>query len=58
MFNTTDKQGNNIPKDALKHDRGSGATLVAAIRGRFAPFGGVGLALPARDFSRKPPVFE
>jgi plasmid stability protein len=36
----------------------SGAELVASIRRRFAPLGGVDLELPPRDPAREPPRFE
>ncbi|MBC4018969.1 plasmid stabilization protein [Siccirubricoccus deserti] len=36
----------------------SGAELVAAIRRRFAPLGGVELEQPARGPGREPPRFE
>ena len=36
----------------------SGAELVAAIRRRFAPLGGVELELPPRGPGREPPRFE
>ena len=36
----------------------SGADLVASIRRRFAPLGGVDLDLPVREPSREPPRFE
>lgn len=36
----------------------SGAELVAAIRRRFAPLGGVELDLPPREAGREPPRFE
>ena len=36
----------------------SGAELVASIRRRFAPLGGVDLDLPVREPSREPPRFE
>jgi plasmid stability protein len=35
----------------------SGAELVASIRRRFAPLGGVDLELPARGPGREPPSF-
>jgi antitoxin FitA len=37
---------------------GTGAELVAAIRRRFAPLGGVELELPPRGPGREPPRFE
>ena len=36
----------------------SGRELAAAIRARFAPFGGVELELPPRDPMRPPPEFD
>ena len=36
----------------------TGADLVEAIRGRFAPLGGVDLDLPPRGSAREPPRFE
>ena len=36
----------------------SGRELAAAIRARFAPFGGVELELPPRDPIRPPPKFD
>jgi antitoxin FitA len=36
----------------------SGAALAAAIRERFAPYGGVELDIPAREFGREPPDFQ
>jgi plasmid stability protein len=36
----------------------TGADLVAAIRSRFAPLGGVELELPPRTPGREPPHFE
>ena len=36
----------------------SGRELAAAIRARFAPFGGVELELPPRDPIRPPPEFD
>jgi antitoxin FitA len=48
-----------ILKEALTKGRPStGADLVAAIRGRFAPLGGVELELPLRTPGREPPQFE
>jgi antitoxin FitA len=48
-----------ILKEALMQGRpATGADLVAAIRGRFAPLGGVELELPARAPGREPPYFE
>lgn len=35
-----------------------GADLVAAIRRRFGPLGGVELELPPREAGREPPTFE
>lgn len=37
---------------------GTGAELIAAIRRRFAPLGGVELELPPRGPGREPPRFE
>src|ERR1700722_413761 len=36
----------------------SGANLAAAIHKLFAPYGGVELDIPAREFGREPPDFE
>lgn len=36
----------------------TGADLVADIRQRFAPLGGVELELPPREAGREPPTFE
>lgn len=36
----------------------TGADLVADIRRRFAPLGGVELELPSREPGREPPTFE
>lgn len=36
----------------------TGAELLASIRSRFAPLGGVELELPPRSPARKPPPFE
>jgi antitoxin FitA len=48
-----------ILKEALmKGQPTTGAELVAAIRGRFVPLGGVDLELPPRLLGRKPPQFE
>ena len=48
-----------ILKQALMQGRPTtGADLVAAIRGRFAPLGGVELELPERAPGREPPQFE
>ena len=48
-----------ILKEALTDKRpATGADLVAAIRRRFAPLGGVELELPPRQPGRGPPRFE
>jgi plasmid stability protein len=48
-----------ILKEALMKGRPTtGADLVASIRGRFAPLGGVELELPPRTPGRTPPQFE
>lgn len=51
-----------ILREVLMADRSaqaaSGAELVAAIRRRFAPLGGVALDLPPRGPGREPPRFE
>jgi plasmid stability protein len=47
-----------ILKDALNARPTTGADLVAAIRRRFAPLGGVELELPPRVPGREPPRFE
>ncbi len=48
-----------ILKEALMSRRPtSGESLAAAIRRRFAPFGGVELELPPREPGREPPRFE
>ena len=48
-----------ILKEALMQGRPTtGADLLAAIRGRFAPLGGVELELPSRTPGREPPHFE
>jgi antitoxin FitA len=36
----------------------SGLDLAEAIRRRFAPFGGVELDIPPREFAREPPDFQ
>jgi plasmid stability protein len=52
-------EARHILRDALTGRQGkSGAELVAAIRNRFAPLGGVDLELPPRGPARKPPAFE
>jgi len=48
-----------ILKEVLTKGRPTtGANLVAAIRSRFAPLGGVELELPPRTPGREPPQFE
>lgn len=48
-----------ILKEVLMERRpATGADLVAAIRRRFAPLGGVELELPPRQGGREPPHFE
>ena len=48
-----------ILKEVLMEKRPvTGADLVAAIRHRFAPLGGVELELPPRQSGREPPRFE
>jgi|tagenome__1003787_1003787.scaffolds.fasta_scaffold20981448_2 plasmid stability protein len=48
-----------ILKEVLMKGRPTtGADLVAVIRGRFAPLGGVELELPPRVPGREPPRFE
>jgi antitoxin FitA len=48
-----------ILKEVLMKGRPTtGADLVAVIRGRFAPLGGVELELPSRTPGREPPRFE
>lgn len=48
-----------ILKEVLMDKRPvTGAELVAAIRHRFAPLGGVELELPPREPGREPPRFE
>ena len=48
-----------ILKEVLTTGRPTtGADLLAAIRGRFAPLGGVELELPSRTPGREPPHFE
>lgn len=48
-----------ILKEVLTEKRPvTGADLVAAIRRRFAPLGGVELELPPREPGREPPRFE
>ncbi len=48
-----------ILREALTNTRpSSGTELVAAIRRRFAPLGGVELQLPSREPARDPPRFE
>jgi plasmid stability protein len=47
-----------ILKEALVAKSASGADLVAAIRRRFGPLGGVELELPSRGPLREPPDFS
>lgn len=48
-----------ILREALAVGRpASGADLIAAIRRRFAPLGGVELDMPPREAGREPPRFE
>ena len=42
----------------MKGQPTTGAELVAAIRGRFVPLGGVDLELPLRTPGREPPQFK
>ena len=46
-----------ILRDAVGHEDGP-TDLAAAIRGRFAPFGGVELRTPRREPVRGPPALE
>lgn len=48
-----------ILKEALAQEQQqTGADLVAAVRRRFEPLGGVELELPPREPGREPPAFE
>jgi plasmid stability protein len=52
-------EARTILKEVLTGSRPkTGAELVAAIRNRFAPLGGVELELPPRGPAREPPRFE
>jgi len=48
-------EARNILRTALAEDGGATGNLAEAIRRRFAPLGGVGLELPAREPMREPP---
>lgn len=46
-----------ILREAVERDSGP-VDLAAAIRGRFAPLGGVELELPEREPAREPPLLD
>lgn len=52
-----EEEARDILRSALASEPPQGDTLVSAIRGRLAPFGGVDLVLPARDPIREPSGF-
>ena len=51
-----EEEARNILRTALAENDAAPRDLGAAIGARFRPFGGVDLALPAREAMRAPPV--
>lgn len=51
-----EEEARNILRAALAEDDAAPRNLAAAIGARFVPFGGVELALPAREPMRVPPA--
>lgn len=52
-----EEEARDILRTALSPEPETAASLVEAIRARFAPLGGVELELPPREPLRKPPDF-
>ena len=48
----------DILRSALSHEPAQRGSLVASIRARFAPLGGVELPAVAREPMREPPTFD
>jgi antitoxin FitA len=53
-----EEEAREILRSALKPSPGTEKDLAAAIRKRFAGFGGIDLEAPLRDGLRKPPKFS
>jgi antitoxin FitA len=53
-----EEEAREILRSALKPSPGTEKDLAAAIRKRFAGFGGIDLEAPSRDGLRKPPKFS
>ena len=55
---SVEQEAQDILRSALAQQQPAGKDLAAAIRARFAPYGGVELDLPPREPMREPPDFR